>query len=304
MGVTERERQRPAAPVRCAGLIAKRTPERIAPVIETVCAVLAEHGVKVLLDRECAKHLGRPSEGVARRTFNGKVDVGICIGGDGTFLSVARKFAPFGTPVLGVNLGRLGFLTEVEADGFGAFFAKLQSGGCVVQERTMLEAHVAGEEHRPDVAVLNDVVIAKAALARMLEFDVAVDGRFLTRYRADGLILSTPTGSTAYSLAAGGPIVIPHLDVVTVTPICPHALSQRPIVLPADAEIRVCLSGSVNDVYLSLDGQVGSPLAADAEIIVRRSRHVTRVVRDPDVSFHDLLRQKLGWGERSRGTRG
>ena len=303
MASSERDRERPAAPVRCVGLIAKRTHERLAPTVEIVERVLTKHGVKALFDKECAKHLGRPGDGVARRTLNGKVDIGICIGGDGTFLSVARKFAPFGTPVLGVNLGRLGFLTEVEADGFEAFFAKLQAGGCVVQERTMLEAHVVGDDQRPTVAVLNDVVIAKAALSRMLEFDVAVDGRFLTRYRADGLILSTPTGSTAYSLAAGGPILMPQMDAIIVNPICPHALSQRPIVLPADSEIRVCLSGHVSDVYLSLDGQVGSPLAADAEIVVRRSPRVTHVVRDPDVSFHDLLRQKLGWGERSRGSR-
>jgi NAD+ kinase len=297
--------EHPAPIAKCVGLVAKRTHDTIAATVRTVEGVLRHHGIKVLLDRECAKHLGRPGEAVARRTMNGRVDLGICLGGDGTFLSVARKFAPFGTPVLGVNLGRLGFLTEVDAEGFEEFLDRYLAGHCVVSERMMLDAEVEGTPagERPRVSVLNDVVINKAALARMLDFEVQVDGQFVTNYRADGLILSTPTGSTAYSLAAGGPILMPQLEAIVVNPICPHALSQRPIVIPSSAEIRVKLTGSVDDVYLSLDGQVGSPLASDAALVVRRSPHVTRVVRDPAVSFYELLRHKLGWGEKSRGGR-
>jgi NAD+ kinase len=291
------------------GVIAKRTHDKLAPIVRVVDETLGERGIRVLLDKECARHLGRPEKGVARRSMNGRVDLGICLGGDGTFLAVARKFAPHGTPVLGVNLGRLGFLTEVEASGFSAFFAKYLSGGCILSERMMLEARLVGDEGRGDdrlrqpVSVLNDVVINKAALARMLDFEVQIDGQLVTRYRADGLILATPTGSTAYSLAAGGPILKPQMQAIIVNPICPHALSQRPIVVPADAEIRVRMTGDSSDVYLSLDGQVGVPLPAGAELDVRRSPHVTRVVRDPDVTFYDLLRMKLGWGERERGGR-
>ena len=289
--------------IRCVGLIAKRTRATVAPTVRVVADSLTSRGVKVLLDKECARHLGRPGEGVARRTMNGKVDLGICLGGDGTFLSVARKFAPFGTPVLGVNLGRLGFLTEVEAAGFDAFLARLLAGECLVSERMMLEARLTGPDERPPVSVLNDVVVAKAALARMLDFDVFIDGVLLTHYRADGLIISTPTGSTAYSLAAGGPIVVPGMEAIIVTPICPHALSQRPIVVPAGVEIRVKLGGTVPDVYLSLDGQVGTDISPDAELVVRRSQHVARVVRDPRVSYYELLQRKLGWGDTSRGGR-
>lgn len=297
MASRQRERGGQTPQVRCVGLIAKRTRDPVAGIVRVVEGILTARGVKVLLDKECARHLGRPGDGVARRTMNGRVDLAICLGGDGTFLAIARKFAPFRTPVVGVNLGRLGFLTEVEASGFEAFFEKYLAGGCVIGERMMLEARVIGVE-RPPISVLNDVVINKAALARMLDFDVLMDGTFVTKYRADGLIIATPTGSTAYSLAAGGPILMPEMQAIIVTPICPHALSQRPIVAPAEAEIRVRLAGNAVDTYLSLDGQVGLPLAAGAEIVVARSQHVTRVVRDPAVSFYDLLRMKLGWGER------
>jgi NAD+ kinase len=148
------------------------------------------------------------------------------------------------------------------------------------------------------MAVLNDIVISKAALARMLEFSLHVDGVFVTRFRGDGLIAATPTGSTAYSLAAGGPILTPTLEAIVVTPICPHALSQRPLVVSDRSEIRLNLSPDHDGVFMSLDGQVGFPIVGGAEFVVRKSARVTRVVHDPEVTFFQLMRAKLGWGAR------
>jgi NAD+ kinase len=294
----------PSAPpvVRSVGLMAKRTTQPIADIVRSVERTISKRGLSVLLDRECARHSCRPQDGTKRSEMEGRIDLGVCLGGDGTYLGCARRFAPHGTPVIGVNLGRLGFLTEVEASDFESFLDRYLAGECVVVERMMLEAHVAGEERAP-VAVLNDVVINKATLSRMLDFDVQVDGVTLTRYRADGLIVATPTGSTAYSLAAGGPILSPELRAILITPICPHALSQRPIVVPDTSRVTIVLREDHPDVYLSMDGQVGFPLRAGSHVEIVRSPHVVRSVRDPALPFYELLRRKLGWGEGERGGR-
>jgi len=289
--------------VSCVGLISKRTQASVGEVVRRFEESLAARGVKVLLDKECARHAGRAGEALPRRSMVGKVDLAICLGGDGTFLSVARRFAPAGTPIMGVNLGRLGFLTEVESAEFEVFFDRYLAGECVVMERMMLEADVPGDDSRAPISVLNDVVITKSALSRMLEFEVRIDGVVVSSYRADGLIVATPTGSTAYSLAAAGPIIVPDMRAVVINPICPHALSQRPIVVPDDSRISITLREGHGNVFLSLDGQVGFPLADDAEVCVRRSPHVARLVRDPSVTFYELLRLKLGWGEGQRGGR-
>lgn len=293
----------PAPSPQRVALMAKRTRAPIGDVVRLVEGALTSRGMHVLIDRECARHANRPGEATKRRAMAGKVDLAVCLGGDGTYLAAARRFAPHGTPVIGVNLGRLGFLTEVEAAGFEGFLDLYLAGGCVVVERMMLQASVPGDDKHEPVAVLNDVVINKATLSRMLDFDVRIDGEMLTSYRADGLIIATPTGSTAYSLAAGGPILTPDMRAILITPICPHALSQRPIVVPDSAHVSVTLHGDHPDVYLSLDGQVGFPLRADVEVQVGRAPHVVRSVRDPRVPFFDVLRRKLGWGEGSRGGR-
>lgn len=289
--------------VRTVGLIAKRTSQPIGELVRSVEDALSRRGLSVLLDKECARHASKPGEGTKRSVIEGRVDLGVCLGGDGTYLSCARRLAPHGTPVIGVNLGRLGFLTEVEAGDFERFLDCYLAGSCVIVERMMLEAAVSGDDAAPPVAVLNDVVINKAALSRMLDFEVRVDGVLLTRYRADGLIVATPTGSTAYSLAAGGPILTPDMRGILITPICPHALSQRPIVVPDTSHVSIALREDHPDVYLSLDGQVGFPLRPEATVEIRRSAHVVRSVRDPRVSFYELLRRKLGWGEGERGGR-
>lgn len=283
--------------VEAVALTCKRTEAEIGEVVQGVHDVLASSGCQVLPDMEAAKRMGRRGEGRARRSLTDRVDLVVSLGGDGNMLSVARSFAPTGTPIIGVNIGRLGFLAEVEPAEFERFFESYRAGECPIEERMMLDVDLDGVDPEAlALPVLNDVVITKAALARMVDFDLLVDDGFVSSYRADGLIISTPTGSTAYSLAAGGPIVTPLMDAIVVTPICPQALSQRPIVVPADALITVRLEDRHDDLYLSLDGQVGLPLSPGAELRVTRSELAARVVRHPENSFYDLLRRKLRWG--------
>lgn len=287
--------------VKAAGLIAKRTISLTPEVVRRVADALAARGIEVVADRESARHLGRPAEGLLPHDMVGSVDLVVSLGGDGTFLSVARLFAEVRTPLLGVNLGHLGFLTEVEPNEIERYLDGWLSGRFVVDERMMLDALLLDDErpHQP-VAVLNDVVIGKAALARMIEFTVSVDGLVVSSYRADGLIVSTPTGSTAYSLAAGGSLLLPNMDAIIVNPICPHASSQRPLVIPGSSEVKVVIAPGHEDAYVSLDGQVGFPVPEESELVIRRSRLVARIVHDPQRTFFHLLRAKLGWGGVSR----
>jgi NAD+ kinase len=284
--------------VQSVALIAKRERDTVGESVRLVHAALTARGIDVLLDRESAWHLDRIGEGLARRALIGKASLVVCLGGDGTLLSIARRFAPAGTPIIGVNLGHLGFLTAAEPADFARLFDDYVAGRCRVSRRMMLDVDVKEDATRPEpVAVLNDVVVTKATLARMLDFDLHIDGRFVSSYRADGLIISTPTGSTAYSLAAGGPIVRPDLEAIAITPICPHALTQRPLLVPADSVVGVRVGPEHENVYLSLDGQVGHPLAAGEAFDVRRSALCTRLVRRGEPDFFDVLRVKLGWGE-------
>lgn len=281
------------------GLMAKRTREPIGDVVRDVARVLTERGCRLLLDVEAAGYLGRSGEGRARRTMVDQIDLAVCLGGDGNLLAVARRFAPGRTPIIGVNIGRIGFLAEVEPAEFEDFFEAYLDGRCVIEDRMMLESQLVepGGRSRSTVPVLNDIVITKAALARMLDFELSIGGELVSRYRADGLIIATPTGSTAYSLAAGGPIITPLMGAIVISPICPHALSQRPLVVPDTSEITVRLDSENDGVYLSLDGQVGLPMAAGAELSIRRSALTASLVREPSLSFFELLRVKLGWGE-------
>ncbi|MEM7244311.1 MAG: NAD(+)/NADH kinase [Acidobacteriota bacterium] len=279
------------------GLTCKRTDAPISEVVRGVASVLTEHGCDLLVDLEAARHLER-SDGQPRRTMVGQVDLVVCLGGDGNVLSIARRFARSGTPIMGVNIGRLGFLAEVEPGDFADSFAAYLAGQRSIEERLMLATEIA--DPAPEmitVPALNDVVVTKAALARMLELELRIDGSFVTRYRCDGLIISTPTGSTAYSLAAGGPLIGPGLPAIIITPICPHALSQRPLVVPAASVIELeLLEGT--DVYLSMDGQRGFPLPARTRMTVTEAEKPARFVRDPALTYHELWRQKLGWGGR------
>ena len=228
-----------------------------------------------------------------------RAELMIVLGGDGTLIFGARMLAGRQVPILGINLGSLGFMTEVPvADAFPAIDRTL-AGSAHIESRMKLSCRLYrnGSLVMED-EVLNDVVINKSALARIANHEMWLDGAYVAGYQSDGLIFSTPTGSTAYSLSAGGPIVHPAVDCVVVTPICPHALTQRPIVVPGDQLVRVQLSSEVTDVYLTVDGQSGLPLKKGDGVEVEKSPHRVLLVRNEKLDYFSILRQKLRWGER------
>jgi NAD+ kinase len=240
--------------------------------------------------------------GLAERVRDARgegVDLLVVLGGDGTLLSGVRALDGCEIPVLGVNLGFLGFLTEITLDELYPTLDRVLEGKTTLESRTALEGTVmrAGNvigRHR----VLNDVVLNKGALARISNLEVRVDGRYLTNYQSDGLILATPTGSTAYSLSAGGPIVAPHLPAIVLTPICPHTLTHRPILLEDTATVEVRLMSKNGEVYLTLDGQEGFELREDDVVRVRKSDQRVLLVQSPTRDYFKVLRRKLMWGGR------
>jgi NAD+ kinase len=227
-------------------------------------------------------------------------DLVVVLGGDGTLIHAARLLGGRPAPILGVNMGSLGFMTEVpQSEMYGALDHVL-AGQARVSERMKLRVHLhrGGREERDlDAEVLNDVVIGKGALSRMSELDTRVGGQFVATYKADGIIVATPTGSTAYALAANGPIVFPTMRGVIIAPICPHTLTQRPIVVPDDLEVTIVIMND-SEVYLTLDGQRGVPLARGDRVQVKQSRNRVLLVRNPNIDFFGILRAKLRWGAR------
>jgi NAD+ kinase len=264
------------------------------------CARFLEgRGVVVRFDVETARALGRrrdarPPGGEARPS-----DLYVVIGGDGTLLMAARAIAARPRPILGINLGGLGFLTETGPDEMEALLGQVLAGRYALDRRIGLQVSVvrAGKTVMRQVT-LNDAVINKSALARIIEIGLTIDRDLVTTYKSDGLIISTPTGSTAYSLSAGGPIVHPNLKAFLITPICPHTLSMRPLVVPDDSVAEITLRTGDSEVYLTLDGQVGHPLKMKDRVRVRRSRQPILMVRAPGKSYFEVLRHKLHWGER------
>jgi NAD+ kinase len=202
-----------------------------------------------------------------------------------------------GTPILGVNLGSLGFLTEVTLDEVYPLLEKILLGEMRIDERWTLEASVQrGEKEVAKYTVLNDAVINKGALARMILMETVIDGKYLNTYRADGLIISTPTGSTAYSLSAGGPIIHPKVGAIIISPICPHTITNRPIVVREDVMVEVTLRSENEDVLVTLDGQEGYPLQYLDKVVVKKSTNSIRLITSPDKDYYEVLRQKLRWG--------
>jgi len=224
----------------------------------------------------------------------------VVLGGDGTLLSVARSAAPADTPVLGVNYGKLGFLTSTPRDELYTSLADVLAGECDASRRMMLRARVEGPERETGESwdVLNDAVVNKTSLARIVNLEVKVDGNFVSSYRADGLIVSTPTGSTAYSLAVGGPIVMPQMDAVVLSPISPHTLTNRPLVLPGDPRITVTPKDVDTDVVLTLDGQEGVELEPGERVVVEASPHRFTLLQTGPRDHFEVLRTKLNWGSR------
>lgn len=280
------------------GIVAKAHRRRSSAIVRRLARWLGgRRGCRILVERETAARSGVGRPGLGREEVARRADLVVVIGGDGTLLSMARVVAGRGTPLLGVNLGSLGFLTEVPLPDLFPALSQVLSGRYVFDRRMMLEARVVHRGRRmQSLTLLNDIVINKSALARIIDLSITVDGRPLTTYKADGLILSTPTGSTAYSMSAGGPIVYPNLQAIVLTPICPHTLTNRPIVLPDRSRIEVRLDTPDEDVYLTLDGQVGVPLEGGDVVRVRRAQGWLRLVQPLGRDYFDLLRRKLKWG--------
>jgi NAD+ kinase len=250
----------------------------------------------------CEEHVGRML-GLSYGSMPqlGQSDLCIVLGGDGTLIHAAYVLGANPVPILGVNLGALGFMTEIPRAEVRAALDRVLAGDFRVEPRMKLRVHLhRGEEGRKllDAEVLNDAVINKGALARIIDLEASIDGAYVTTYKADGVIVSTPTGSTAYSLSAGGPILYPTMHAFIVNPICPHTLAQRPIVIPDDREINLRLKSESSEVFLTLDGQTGLPLVPGDRIQIKQSMNKVLLVKNPNVDYFGILREKLGWGER------
>ncbi|GMU65449.1 MAG: NAD kinase [Acidobacteriota bacterium] len=277
------------------GVVAKRAPAAAA-VAHELAEWLARRGHPVLLDPVTRADIARTDLG--ELTAAARCDLIVVLGGDGTLLSVARRHAG-GPPILGVNLGRLGFLTEVARDDLYPALVDILAGRFEVEERSLFEVLlIRADGRKRRYLALNDAVITKTALARIIELHVSVDGRPVSRYRADGLVISTPTGSTAYNLSAGGPILHPQLPVAVLTPICPHTLTLRPLVVPDTSVVEVTLETPRESVYLTVDGQEGDEMGEGDRVRIRRHADPVRLVRTGDPrSIFEGLRSKLHWGE-------
>lgn len=288
------------------GIVAKQGLVAASEHVSRLGVRLREHGVEPVYERETAALAGAATKGektATREALPRDVDLVIVLGGDGTLLAMAARIAQArrDIPILGVNFGSLGFLTEIRIDELLPSLERVLDGSATFDERAMLEADAYRKGQQVDSrVVLNDVVFTKAALSRMIELSVSVDGGFVTRVKADGLIIASATGSTAYNLAAGGPIVHPLVNALVLTPIAPHTLTNRPIVIPgsADIEVQAHSSGSPDEIFVTYDGQSGYPLHEGDVVKVRMSRQTLRLVKAPARSYFELLREKLKWGER------
>jgi NAD+ kinase len=284
--------------IRCAGIICKPIPEMVTAVVPPLREWLLARKVETCLDPRTATTLGE-SCSQTREEMARSVDLLIVLGGDGTLLAAARALHGYPIPILAVNLGGLGFLTSVTLDELYPVLESVLDGKHRTNHRMMLDAEIVHTNKPSEVqCALNDAVANKAALARMLDFDVAVDGNHVGRYRADGLIVATPTGSTAYSLAAGGPIIQPTLDAFVITPICPHMLTNRPLVVPDTAKVELDFVELGEPVFLTLDGQVGFQLEPKDRVIITKSASKVTFVSPPRLTYYEILRSKLRWGER------
>ena len=280
------------------GIIAKPHKPEARTVLQDLLPWLEARGVEPILDIDTAGLAGRPG-GQPKADVPGLADLLLVLGGDGTLLSVARLVGARDVPILGVNLGGLGFLTEVTLEELYQALDMVLQGTYEVTQRILLSATVHRQGERiAEYVALNDAVINKGALARMIELETHIDGQYVTTFRADGLILSTPTGSTAYSLAAGGPIVYPTLRALVMTPICPHTLNFRPLVISDAATVEIVQGSANENAYLTLDGQVGFTLRHRDVIKVVRSEHTITLLKAPGKNYFQILRAKLKWGER------
>ena len=281
------------------GIFAKQKQGReVREVLTELTQWLKDRNIKPILETEIGRHLDYP-DCLPKNELPAASQMLVVLGGDGTLLSVARLVENQDVPILGVNLGHMGFLTEVALQELYPALENILAGNYSINRRMMLNAKVL----RHDACIseheaLNDVVINNGALARMISLEVTVDDAYLTTYQADGLIVSTPTGSTAYSLSAGGPIIHPTLSTLLLTPICPHTLTNRPIILPVDSTLEVTVKKGHRDVFLTLDGQVGHSFLENDRVRIQKSAYTVPLIKTPFKDYFEVLRTKLKWGER------
>ena len=281
------------------GLVAKTHGSEARAVVRRLARWIdSRRSQTCILEENTARFIGSKKPSVSREVLARRADLIVVVGGDGTLLSMARVAAGRGTSLLGINLGSLGFLTAVPLSQQRRRLEAVFNGRYTIDRRMMLTARLSRRGRRlQELSLLNDIVINKSALARIIDLKIRVDGQAITTYKADGLILSTPTGSTAYSMSAGGPIIYPNLQAMVITPICPHTLTNRPLVLPETSRVEVRLETPDEDVYLTLDGQVGIPLHGGDVLTVRRARGWLHLVHpEGSSSFFEILRRKLKWG--------
>jgi NAD+ kinase len=268
-------------------------------VVPPLLAWLKERGVAALYDHETASCLPPDGRERPREELPRLAELLIVLGGDGTLLATARVAADHSPLILPVNLGGLGFLTSVTLTELYPILGEILEGKHRISERVLLQAEVLrGGKVVAQHRALNDAVLNKGAVARMIDLDLHIDGGYVCSYKADGLIVSTPTGSTAYSLAAGGPIIYPVVEAFVITPICPHTLTNRPLVIPNSARVEVDFRADDESVYLTLDGQVGVHLKNGDRVSVAKSSSKLRLVRPSKKTYFEILRSKLKWGER------
>ncbi len=285
--------------MRTIGIAAKNTAPPALGYAKRIASDLRARGLTVIFDEDTAREIGDAYQTETKAELGRHCDLLVTFGGDGTLLSVARH-APDHVPIIGVNMGTLGFLTEIRVEEFPHVLDRVLENNFYVEPRVTFSVSVSGPSRDPNrrYRVLNDVAINKSAVARIIEMRVSVAGLFVSTFRGDGLIVATPTGSTAYNLSAGGPIIYPTMGAVVITPICPHMLTNRPIVLPDELDIEISLTApDAKDIYISLDGQEGFEISDRDRICVRKSEERVLLVQSPDKNYFDVLRNKLKWGE-------
>jgi NAD+ kinase len=283
--------------LRTVGLVSKPNAPAAVAIVPRLLQWLSDHGISARIDQQTAVYSG--GAGIPRVEVPEGCDLIIVLGGDGTLLSAVRAIGRREIPLFPVNLGGLGFLTAITEDELFPELERALRGEHRVARRKLLNAEVVREGRVVGTFdALNDAVLTKADIARMIDLDVWVDEQLVCAYKADGLIICTPTGSTAYSLSAGGPIIFPSVPAICLTPICPHTLTNRPVLVPETSRIRVVSRSPDASVYLTIDGQVGTPIRERDSLVCQTTQYSLHLIRPPRQMFFDVLRQKLKWGER------
>ncbi|HSL21218.1 MAG TPA: NAD(+)/NADH kinase [Vicinamibacterales bacterium] len=292
-------------PLSKVGVVARKDLQGAASVLADIAGWLQARGIQAMFDTDTAVLAGVPKNWpiATRDDIPRHVELLVVLGGDGTLLGMANRIARAGVniPLLGINFGSLGFLTEVTLEEVHEALGVALDGHAEVEERMMLRGQVVrGGAVADDRLALNDIVVNRGSLSRIIDMSITIAGERVMHVRADGLIVTTPTGSTAYNLAAGGPIVHPDVDALVLTPIAPHTLTQRPIVIPGESEVRIkpLVEGANDELYATFDGQHGVPLESGDEVVVQRAAQRMKLIRASSRTYFDVLRQKLKWGQR------